>query len=127
MIVFWFGEILAYMLIGLMVLNVFFHKMISIELVMSYQLILITGSLSTENISIYRILTSLRPIMGISNIIQGSTIGLIDPQVLRFFSVGRSLIYNMNISLIIYFLIVIAFVILGGILFKSKFELRRCN
>ena len=45
-IVFWFGEILAYLLIALMFFNVFFHKMIAIELVMTYQLIVITGSLS---------------------------------------------------------------------------------
>ena len=126
-IVFWFGEILAYLLIALMVFNVFFHKMIAIELVMAYQLIVITGSLSQDNLSIYRVLTSLHPILGISNLIQGSTIALINPQVLRFLSVGRSLIYNINISLIIYFLVVITFVVLGLMLFKTKYELRRCN
>ena len=33
----------------------------------------------------------------------------------------------MNISLIIYFLVLIFFVVLGVMLFKSKFDLRRCN
>ena len=126
-IVYWLGEILAYLLIGLMLSNVFYHKMIAIELIMVYQLIFITGSLSHNNISIYRVLTSLRPVLGISNILAGSKISLIDPQVLRFFSVGRALIYNMNISLIIYFVILIVFVVLGGMLFKDKFYLRRCN
>lgn len=114
-------------MIGLMALNMLFHKMIAIELVMTYQIILTTGSLSKDNISIYRVLTSLRPILGISKIIEVSKIALIDPQVLRFLSIGRALIYNMNVSLIIYFIALIVFVILGIILFKNKFDLRRCN
>lgn len=101
--------------------------MIAIELVMAFQIIFITGSLSKESISIYRVFISLRPVLGISKIIPGSTIALIDPQVLRFLSAGRSLIYNLNVSAIIYFAILLTFSILGVMLFKNKFNLRRCN
>lgn len=47
-VVFWIGQVLAYLLLLLLIIGMFIHKLVAIELILVYQIIYATGILSVE-------------------------------------------------------------------------------
>jgi hypothetical protein len=66
----------------------------------------------------------LRPALGIFDVFEVSRIDLVTPQILRFWALGRSLLYSLNISLGV--LITAAIVYIAFYLFalNKKYKLR---
>ncbi len=65
-----------------------------------------------------RVLTGLSPIMAISQIIEGSRVALVQPQIIRYFVDGKALLYGLNIPYAIFIGVLIVFVLLKLILTK---------
>ena len=56
-------------MIGLLIMGAFLNRLIAMEIIMVSQIIYCSSALGTENVSVFRVITSMSPIMGMSKVI----------------------------------------------------------